>query len=78
MDDIPEAATISVWAYDPSFPLAVVTTVVYALIFIAIAYQTFMRHRTWYFAVVVVGAAMEVPGYAFRCYSIKNQSDIVR
>ncbi|KAF5962642.1 Rtm1p-like protein [Fusarium bulbicola] len=44
----------SIWMYDPSFPLAVVGTVVYGIIFLAITYLTLIKYRAWYFIVVVI------------------------
>lgn len=67
----------SIWMYDPSFALAIVGCVVYSLLFVAITYLTFIRYRSWYFTVVVVGAAIEVAGYVSRVYSTKNQSELV-
>jgi branched-subunit amino acid ABC-type transport system permease component len=67
-----------VWMYNPSFALAVIGAVVYGLIFMAIAYQTFIRYKAWYFTVVVVGAAVEVAGYILRAYSAKNRTILVR
>ncbi|KIE03658.1 RTM1-like protein, partial [Metarhizium majus ARSEF 297] len=66
-----------VWMYNPSFALAVIGTIVYGLIFIAITYLTFFRYRAWYFTVVVVGAAVEVAGYVLRAYSAKNHTILV-
>ncbi|EFY91230.1 RTM1-like protein [Metarhizium acridum CQMa 102] len=66
-----------VWMYNPSFALAVIGTIVYGLIFIAMTYLTFFRYRAWYFTVVVVGAAVEVAGYVLRAYSAKNRTILV-
>lgn len=68
----------TVWMYTPSFPLAVLASVLYGLVFIWIFYLTVIKYRAWYFTCVVIGAAIEVAGYAMRCYSIKNPSQIVR
>jgi uncharacterized membrane protein len=68
----------TVWTYTPSFPFAVLATVLYGLAFIYITYRTVIRYKTWYFLCVVVGAAIEAVGYAVRCVSIKNQGDVVR
>jgi hypothetical protein len=68
----------SIWMYDPSFPLAVVGTVVYGIIFLAIAYLTLIKYRAWYFIVVVIGSAIEVAAYNLRIHSVQNQSEIVR
>jgi uncharacterized membrane protein len=71
------ADDMDVWMYNPSFALAVIGTIVYGLIFIAITYLTFFRYRAWYFTVVVVGAAVEVAGYVLRAYSAKNRTILV-
>lgn len=65
----------SIWMYDPSFPLAVVGTVVYGIIFLAIAYLTLIKYRAWYFIVVVIGSAIEVAAYNLRIYSLTNTAD---
>ncbi|KAM3435971.1 hypothetical protein NHJ13734_005304 [Beauveria thailandica] len=67
----------SIWAYNPSFPLAVVGCIVYGLLFIAITYTTWIKHRAWFFSAVVVGAMVEVAGYVCRAYSAKNQTVLV-
>ncbi|OAA70285.1 RTA1 domain protein [Cordyceps fumosorosea ARSEF 2679] len=67
----------SIWVYSPSFPLAIVGCVVYCLLFIAITYTTWIKHRAWFFSTVVVGAAVEVAGYVFRVYSTKHQTVLV-
>jgi hypothetical protein len=74
MADAPE----SVWMYTPSFALAVIASILYGIIFIEITYLTLIKHRAWYFLCVPIGAAIEVAGYALRCYSIKNPTEIVR
>ncbi|KAK0641058.1 RTA1 like protein-domain-containing protein [Cercophora newfieldiana] len=66
----------SIWMYTPSFPLAVLAAVLYGLVFAWIFYLTVIRYRAWYFLCVVIGAAIEVAGYALRCYSIKNPREI--
>lgn len=63
--------------YDPNFPLAIIGSVVYGLIFIIITYITCIKYRAWYFTPVVVGAAIEVGAYVSRAYAVKNQSEIV-
>ncbi|WYZ37870.1 hypothetical protein EsH8_II_001376 [Colletotrichum jinshuiense] len=65
-----------VWPYDPSFPLAVVGTVLYGIVFAWIFYLTVIRYRAWFFIVVVVGAAVEVTAYSLRGYSANNQTEI--
>ncbi|EWG42071.1 hypothetical protein FVEG_15388 [Fusarium verticillioides 7600] len=66
----------SIWMYDPSFPLAVIGTVVYGIIFLDIAYLTLIKYRAWYFIVVVIGSAIEVAAYSLRIHSVQNQSEI--
>ncbi|WZH42148.1 Rtm1-like protein [Fusarium acuminatum] len=66
----------SIWMYDPSFPLAVIGTVVYGITFLVLAYLTLIKYRAWFFIVVVVGSAIEVAAYNLRVYSAKNQSEI--
>ncbi|CAG7564901.1 unnamed protein product [Fusarium equiseti] len=70
------ADQVSIWMYDPSFPLAVVGTVVYGIIFLILAYQTLIKYRAWFFIVVVVGSAVEVAAYSLRIHSVQNQSEI--
>ena len=67
-----------VWMYNPSLALAILGSVVYGLLFIAITYITFVRYRAWFFTVVVVGAAVEVAGYVLRAYSASHQTALVR
>ncbi|ATY59599.1 RTA1 domain [Cordyceps militaris] len=67
----------SIWVYNPSFPLAVVGCVIYSLLFVATTYTTWVKHRAWFFSAVVVGAAVEVAGYACRVYSAKNQAVLI-
>ncbi|KAK4097367.1 RTA1-domain-containing protein [Parathielavia hyrcaniae] len=66
----------SIWMYNPSFAVAVLATVLYGLVFLFISYLTLIKYRAWFFTCVVVGAAIEVAGYALRCYSIKNPTDV--
>jgi uncharacterized membrane protein (UPF0136 family) len=65
------------WQYNPSFPLAVLFTVIYGLSFFWITYLI-VRNRAWYFITVSVGALIEIAGYAQRCQSVKNPYDLVR
>ncbi|KAK3299541.1 RTA1 like protein-domain-containing protein [Chaetomium fimeti] len=66
----------SIWPYDPSFPVTILATVLYGLVFLAIFYLTVIKYRAWFFTAVVVGAAVEVLGYALRCYSIKQPTQV--
>ena len=68
----------TVWVYEPNVPLAIISSIVYGLLFIGITYLTFIKYRAWWFSVVVVGSAIEVAGYVLRVYSAKNQSELVR
>ncbi|KAL2127526.1 hypothetical protein VTI74DRAFT_10583 [Chaetomium olivicolor] len=66
----------SIWMYNPSFPLAVLATVLYGIVFIGIFYLTVIKYHAWFFTCVVIGAVIEVVGYGLRCYSIKNPTAI--
>ncbi|KAK4220027.1 RTA1 like protein-domain-containing protein [Rhypophila decipiens] len=66
----------SVWQYNPSLALAILASILYGIIFLVIFYQTFIKYRSWYFTCVVVGAGVEVAGYALRCHSIRNPSQV--
>lgn len=66
-----------VWMYSPSLALAILGSVVYGILFIAITYLTFIKYRAWFFSVVVVGAAVEVAAYVLRAYSAKFQKELV-
>ena len=68
----------SEWLYNPSFALAILATILYSFTFVWIFYLTVIKYRAWFFTCVVVGAAIEVVGYALRCYSVKKQTDVVR
>ena len=66
-----------VWLYNPSFALAVFATVIYSISFVWIFYLTVIKYRAWFFVCVVIGSAIEVVGYAIRCYSAKKQTEVV-
>jgi hypothetical protein len=68
----------SIWPYSPSFPLAVLATLLFGLSCIALSYLTLIKHRAWFFICVVIGAAVETVGYALRAASAKQQSQLVR
>ena len=40
-------------------------------------WQTILKYKAYYFSVVLVGACLEVGGYAARAVSVKHQSQIV-
>lgn len=73
MSDLEEE---SVWVYEPNFPLAIIGTIVYSLLFFYITFQT-IRYRSWFFLTVVIGAGIDVVGYAMRVYAARNQTKIV-
>ena len=64
----PNDANIVIYGYTPALALAVIGAVTFGI-------STFLhlgqllRYRTWYFAIIIVGAAMEVVGYIFRALS---------
>lgn len=67
----------SKWVYEPNVPLAIIGSIVYGVLFIAITHLTFIKYRAWWFTVVVIGSAIEVASYILRAYSAKNQSELV-
>ncbi|GJC96550.1 7-aminocholesterol resistance protein RTA1 [Colletotrichum higginsianum] len=67
---------VSIWPYEPSFPLAVTGAALYGVVGAWLTYLTLVRHRAWYFSVVVVGAVIEVSAYVLRAYSAKNPTEI--
>lgn len=66
-----------VWMYTPSFALAVFGSILYGLVFLHTFYLTVIKYRSWFFLCVLVGAGVEVAGYALRCYSIKAPTEVV-
>jgi hypothetical protein len=66
-----------VWQYSPNFGAAVAAVILYGLVFLVLAYQTIFKYRAWFATTVLVGAAIEVVGYGFRCASVKNQTVLV-
>lgn len=67
----------SIWLYDASLPLAIVTAVIYAVPMVWQGYQTIFKYKTYYFLPVFVGAALEVGGYAARAVSSQQVDQIV-
>jgi ABC-type uncharacterized transport system permease subunit len=76
MADTDEPTTV--WMYTPSFALAVIASILYGLVFLWISHLTIIKYRAWFFICIVIGAAIEVAGYALRCFSIKNPTSVVR
>jgi hypothetical protein len=71
----------SIWLYNPSFALAIVAAILYfmpayAQLYLTVLQRNGRRHR--YFLCPLVGATMEVAGYAVRAVSTKKQANIVR
>jgi hypothetical protein len=67
----------SIWLYDPKFPLAVVFAVLYSIPMVVQFFQTAIQYRAWWFFVILVGAILEVAGYAARIAAIKQPHTIV-
>lgn len=67
----------SIWLYSPSFALSIVAAVLYSIPMALQFWQTVIRYKAYYFIVVLVGACLEVGGYAARAISIKQSSQIV-
>jgi hypothetical protein len=68
----------SIWLYDANFPLAIVGAIIYSIPTVIQFYQTVIQYKAYYFLVVLVGACLEVGGYAARAVSIKQKTEIVR
>lgn len=64
----PNDASIIIYGYTPALALAVVGAVTFGLSTLFHLAQM-LRYRTWYFSIIIVGAAMEVVGYIFRACS---------
>lgn len=67
----------SIWLYNPNFPLTLVGAGLYGIIMAVQFWQTVLKFKAKYFIVVLVGACMEVIGYAARAVSIKFPDQIV-
>ena len=65
------SAPIIIYGYTPSFILAIVAAVLFAILFLVHSYQIF-RHRTWYFVTVPIALLLEVVGYIARSLSSKS------
>ena len=64
----PHDASVIIYGYVPSLALAVIGAVTFG-ISTALHLGQSLRYKTWYFAIIVVGVAMEVVGYVFRALS---------
>lgn len=64
----PHDASVIIYGYTPALALAVVGAVTFGISTLLHLVQL-IRYRTWYFAIIIVGAAMEVVGYIFRALS---------
>ncbi|KAF4629230.1 hypothetical protein G7Y89_g8919 [Cudoniella acicularis] len=68
--------TNSIWVYNPNFALAIIFAVLYLIPMVVQGYQTVVKYKASYFVVVLVGAALEVAGYAARAVSIKQPASV--
>lgn len=59
---------IVIYGYTPALALAVVGAITFAISTLLHLGQT-IQSRSWYFCIIVLGAAMEVVGYIFRALS---------
>ena len=64
----PNDASIIIYGYTPALALAVVGAVTFGISTLLHLAQL-LKYRTWYFAIIILGAAMEVVGYIFRALS---------
>ncbi|KAH8667977.1 RTA1 like protein-domain-containing protein [Tricladium varicosporioides] len=62
------SATFALYHYNPSFAAAIVFAAVFAISTVWHLYLM-AKHRTWYFIPMIVGAILEVVGYAARAIS---------
>jgi hypothetical protein len=67
----------SIWLYNPTFALAIVFAILYAIPMTIQFLQTVIIYKSYYFIVVLVGVCLEVGGYAARAASIKQPDKIV-
>lgn len=67
----PQDASIVIYGYTPSLVLAVVGAVSFAIVTLVHMGQI-LRHKSWYFSILVLGAAMEIVGYIFRGLSSRK------
>ena len=66
----PNDAPVIIYGYTPSFALAALATVLFAVYFLIHLFQA-IRHRTAYFSPFAVGLGFEVVGYVARCLSAR-------
>lgn len=66
----PNDAPVIIYGYTPSFALALLATILFALYFLVHLYQV-IRHRTAYFSTFPIGLCFEIVGYIARCLSAK-------
>ncbi|KAF1810613.1 RTA1 like protein [Eremomyces bilateralis CBS 781.70] len=67
----PDDARIIIYGYTPSFVLAILAIVLFAISAIAHGFQL-RRYKTWYFTPMCVGTIMEIVGYAARMLSSRR------
>jgi hypothetical protein len=75
--DIPMAESDSIWLYNPNFAVSIAFTLIYLIPTTIQFYQSILKYRAYYFSVVLVGAVLEVAGYAVRAAACKQQMSIV-
>ncbi|KAK3314392.1 RTA1 like protein-domain-containing protein [Apodospora peruviana] len=63
-------APVIIYGYTPSFALAVLGVILFALFFAVHIFQL-LRHRSWYFTTFSVGLLFEIIGYIARTLSSK-------
>ncbi|GFF83605.1 protein RTM1 [Aspergillus udagawae] len=72
----------NIYFYHPSLGASVLFTIIYIIPLLYQSYMTFIvprkaqTARTKYFIPAVVGAALEVAGYALRCASVQKPADV--
>ena len=67
----PNDAPVIIYGYTPSFALAVLGVIIFALLTCIHIFQL-LRHRSWYFTTFSIGLAFEIVGYIARTLSAKK------
>jgi hypothetical protein len=66
----PNDAPVIIYGYTPSFALALLGTILFAIFFVVHVFQVH-KYKSWYFATFSVGLAFEIIGYIARLLSAK-------
>ena len=71
--------SLGVWLYPPSLTLAIIATTFYAIPLTTYLFLNLSpKHRSWPSLWIVIGALLEVIGYAARIASTRDYNSVVR